>query len=423
MKNTGYRILGEGQTTSNDTWTTGRNNNDLIIGPSGAGKTRGYVIPNILQCSESLIVTDTKGALRQQVGRVLAWQGYRVLEINLADCLSSPWGYNPLDYVRYDERRGKYSEQDIMTIAAAIVPDEPYNHDPYWHRAARMMLESLIAYTLECLPKDEHNLSSVVKLFHCLNNNTYDRLMVELSEIDPDSFAVSRYKMCTSCRHAEKMYVSVVGILAEKLSVLTFDGATALLTNPKRIDFRALGQHKIAMFLEISDTDRSMDRLAALFYTQAFHALCDKADHSPGHRLTVPVRLILDDFAANATIPDFDKITSVIRSREISVSIIIQSLSQLEALYGHARAATIINNCDQLLYLGGQDVETARFIGTKANKSINTILQMPLDGAWLFTRGEGPQQVSKYRLEHHPLYHQSSALVPTTERELEALPL
>ena len=119
MKNTGYRVLGEGQTTSNDTWTTGRNNNDLIIGPSGAGKTRGYVIPNILQCSESLIVTDTKGALRQQVGRVLAWHGYKVLEIKLADCLSSPWGYNPLDYVRYDSRRDRYNEQDILTIAAA----------------------------------------------------------------------------------------------------------------------------------------------------------------------------------------------------------------------------------------------------------------------------------------------------------------
>lgn len=164
------------------------------------------------------------------------------------------------------------------------------------------------------------------------------------------------------------------GILAEKLSVLTFDGATALLTNPKRIDFRTLDQRKTAVFLNISDTDRSMDRLVGLFHSQALHTFCDTADHSPGHRLTVPVRLILDDFTAGTYIPNFDKIISIIRSREISVSIILQSLSQLEALYGHARAATIINNRDQLLYLGGQDVETARFIGTKANKSANTIL-------------------------------------------------
>lgn len=406
MRNTGYRILAQGRTTSNDTWGTGRNNNDLIIGPSGAGKTRGYVIPNILQCNESMVITDTKGALHGQVGHVLERHGYDVMCINLSDCLASPWGYNPLEYVRYDGKRDKYDEQDIMTIAAAIVPDEPRNDDPYWHRAARMLLESLVGYTLECLPEEEHNLTSVVKLFSHMNDGTVDRLMGELGDIDPDSFAANRYKMCSTCRQAERMWASVIGILAEKIAVLSFDGARALLTNKKRIDFRTLGHKKTAAFLEISDTDRSMDRLAGLFYAQALHVLSDEADHSPGHRLAVPVRMILDDFAAGARIEDFDGITSVIRSREISVSIILQSITQLEALYGTARAATIINNCDQLLYLGGQDVGTARLISVKANKSINTILQMPLDAAWLFIRGEKPQQVNKYRLEAHPLYHE-----------------
>lgn len=422
MRNTGYRILAEGHTTSNDTWATGRNNNDLIIGPSGAGKTRGYVLPNILQMSESLIVTDTKGALYGQVGRILARRGYDVLEISLADCLSSPYGYNPLDYVRHDAKRDKYNKQDIMTIAAAIVPDEPRNSDPYWHRAARMLLESLIAYTLECLPPDEQNLSSVVELFRCLGDKTFGRLINELGEIASDSFAVSRYEMVASCQQAEKMFASVVGILAEKLSVLSFDGARALFVNPQRIDFRALARKKAVVFLEVSDTDRSMDRLAGLLYTQALHVLSDMADHSPDHRLAVPVRLILDDFAAGARIEDFDKITSVIRSREISVSVILQSITQLVALYGRARAATILNNCDQLLYLGGQDVDTARLISVKANKSINTILQMPLDAAWLFVRGEKPQQVSKYNLTAHPLYHELSegrTLPPSTIREPE----
>lgn len=418
MRNTGYRILAQNHTTSNDTWATGRNNNDLIIGPSGAGKTRGYVLPNILQMSESMVITDTKGALHGQVGRVLERHGYDVLNVNLADCLASPTGYNPLEYVRYDGHRDKYSEQDIMTIATAIVPDEPRNDDPYWHRAARMLLESLISYTLECLPTEEHNLTSVVKLFGCLSDETYNRLISELGEIDPDSFAVSRYKMCASCRQAERMWASVIGILAEKLSVLTFDGARALLTSPRRIDFRALGRKKTAVFLNISDTDRSMDRLAGLFYSQALHVLSDEADHSPGHRLAVPVRMILDDFAAGAPIEDFDGITSVIRSREISVSVILQSVTQLEALYGPARAATIVNNCDQCLYLGGQDVGTARLISTKANKSINTILQMPLSAAWLFVRGQQPQQVNKYRLEAHPLYRElpeGRAMTPAAE--------
>ena len=202
------------------------------------------------------------------------------------------------------------------------------------------------------------------------------------------------------------MWASVIGILAEKISVLSFDGARAILTKPRRIDFRALGRKKTAVFLEVSDTDRSMDRLAGLFYAQALHVLSDMADHSPGQRLAVPVRMILDDFAAGAKIENFDGITSVIRSREISVSVILQIITQLEALYGPARAATILNNCDQCLYLGGQDVGTARLISIKANKSINTILQMPLSDAWLFVRGQGPQQVSKYDLTAHPLYRE-----------------
>lgn len=406
MRNTGHRILAEGQTISNDTWATQLNNSDIVIGPSGSGKTRGYVKPNILQCNESMLITDTKGSLRQKVGPVLEWHGYDVLEIDLADCLASPWGYNPLDYVRYDPQRGAYHEQDIMTVAAAIVPDEPYNHDPYWHRAARMLLESLIAYTLECLPDDEHSPTTLVRLFQALNDGLYARLISELGEIDPDSFSVARYRMCASCHQAERMWASVLGILAEKLSVLSFHGARAIFANPRQVDFHRMGERRTAIFLTISDTDRSLDRLAALFYTQALHVLTDMAGHSPGHRLAVPVRFILDDFAAGARIEDFDGITSVIRSREISVSIILQSLSQLESLYGHARALTILNNCDHCLYLGGQDVETAAFIGKKANRPTSDILNMPLDNAWLFTRGAAPRQVTKYRLENHPCYRE-----------------
>ena len=405
MRHTGYRILADGQTVSNDTWATGLNNNDVIVGPSGSGKTRGYVKPNLLQFDGSLIVTDTKGALREEVGPVLEQHGYQVLEINLADPLTSPWGYNPLAYIRYDERRQRYSEQDILTVSAALVPIED-PQQPFWEMAARMVLECMVGYVLECLPENEHNLCSVVRLFGEAGNGNLDRLMKELCQIAPDSFTASRYKMSQTGRAADKMYSSILGILAEKLSPLAFDGARHLFANPKQIDFCRLSQRKTAVFLTISDTDSSNYRLANLFYTQALHVLCDVADKSPGHRLPVPVRFILDDFASNTHIPDFDRIISVVRSREISVSIIIQSLSQLEALYGQAKAATILNNCDNMLYLGGQDVETASFIARKANKTPSSILCMPLDAAWLFTRGEAPKSVTKYRLESHPLYHE-----------------
>lgn len=217
-------------------------------------------------------------------------------------------------------------------------------------------------------------------------------------------FAAMRYKFYMTCVHADRMYASIMGILAEKLSPLTFDGARALYQNPDKIDIYGLGQRKTAVFLNISDTDRSMDKLANLFYTQALHVLCRTADKSEGHRLPVPVRFLLDDFASNVCIPDFDKIVSVIRSREISVSLILQSISQLESLYGPARARTIINNCDHCLYLGSQDVDTARYIAVKANKNINTVLDMPVGEAWLFARGQAPRKVRRYDVERHALY-------------------
>ena len=417
MKNKSCRILARDQCISNDTWTTGLNNNDLIIGPSGSGKTRGYVLPNLLQSGESLVITDTKGNLCQQVRPLLENRGYAVMEINLADCEKSPNGYNPLDYIRMSS--GKCHEQDVMTAAAALVPLEN-QRDPYWELAARSMLTGIIAYVMERLPYGERTMSSVTRLFREMGTGRFDQLMSEVSEIDPECLAAVQYQMFLMTQKAEKMYASVQGILAEKLSPFSFSGVLALMNHPQKISLSRIGERKTAVFLHISDTDRSMDRLATLFYTQALHVLCGSADKRKNNRLKVPVRLILDDFAAGADscIPDFDKIISVIRSREISVSVILQSLSQLEASYGHNKAMTIVNNCDHLLYLGGQDVETARYIATKANKSVNTVLNMPLDDAWLFTRGEAPRQVQKYNLKEHPLYHQMQKHTPKRNREL-----
>lgn len=318
------------------------------------------------------------------------------------DCLHS-CGYNPLSYIRYDKERDTYNEQDMITIAACLVPASAYA-DPFWDYAARMVLESIIGYVMECLPQEEHHLGSVVDLFGEMQNPVFRQLFDELCTIKPHSFAAMRYKFYMTCVHADRMYGSIMGILAEKLSPLTFDGARALYQNPDKIDIYGLGQRKTAVFLNISDTDRSMDKLANLFYTQALHVLCRTADKSEGHRLPVPVRFLLDDFASNVCIPDFDKIVSVIRSREISVSLILQSISQLESLYGPARAKTIINNCDHCLYLGSQDVDTARYIAVKANKNINTVLDMPVGEAWLFARGQAPRKVRRYDVERHALY-------------------
>ena len=387
-----YRILAQGHKISNDSWATGLNGNDIIVGPSGAGKTRGYVKPNILQCNESMIVADPKGSLLDELGDILKENGYKVLNIDFSN-VGAGTGYNPLDYIRDGH------EQDIMTIATALVPVEC--DEPYWDLAAQTLLQALIGYTLECLPETEHDLYTVTKLF--LSGKS-DCLFKELGAINPESFAVSRYQLSRKNGRADRMIASVEGMLAERLTMCSFTGARKLFQNPSKINFPQLGEEKTALFLTVSDTDRSMDRLVNLFYTQALQSLCQAADHSPGHRLKIPVRFYLDDFAANVTIPDFDKITSVIRSREISVSVIIQSISQLESMYGRARAATILNNADHIIYLGGTDIDTAWYVAQRANKPVSSILGMPLDAALLFTRGQPPQTVKKYDLHSHPMY-------------------
>lgn len=399
-----YRILAQDCCVDNNTWATGLNNNDLIIGPSGAGKTRGYVKPNILQCNESLIVADTKGSLLQEVRPVLEANGYRIILMDFKN-LGNTYGYNPLDFVRYDKKRRRYNEQDILTVARALVPNANFRDDPFWENAARMYLTSIIAYVMECLPKREHTLKYVIDLFAELSTRNYHRLLEELRSTDPESFAVKTFDLFRDNGKSERTEGSIIAILGERLNGLGFDSAIKMYSTKRRIRFQDLGREKTAVFLTISDTDRSMDNLVSLFYTQAMHTLCDSADSDyPDHRLPVPVRFILDDFATNAVIMDFQNLTSVIRSREIYVSIILQSITQLNALYGQDNATTIINNCDNCLYLGGQDITTARFMAEKANKTPFTILNMPLGDAYLFTRGSMPKKVKRFDLRCHPNY-------------------
>ena len=418
MRDTGYRILADGVTASNDTWATGLASHDLIIGPTGGGKTRGYVLPNLLSTQESCIVADSKGTLRRQVGGILERRGFRVLELDFTDLMHSTWGYNPLRFIRYDEQRECWNEQDIITVAAALVPVED-RAQPFWEYAARNLLEALIGYTLECLPAEEHDLTSVARLFAEAETGILDEFMGELCTIAPESFAAMRWRSLQTCRRADKMYGSILGILTQKVSNFSFAGARELFTNLNQIDFAAISHTPTAVFVRVSDNDFSLANLTSLFYTQALQMLMAEADKQSDNRLKVPVRLYLDDFA-NLLVPDMDKIISVIRSREISVSIVLQNITQLEGLYGRAKAMTIIDNCDHLLYLGGQSVETARFIGSKANKPVSTILNMPLDRAWLFERGSTPREVKKYDLTRHPLYRQlpeyRARAVPEQER-------
>lgn len=390
----GTRILAKDITISNDTWKTGLNNNDLIIGTSGSGKTGGYVIPNIENLTGSLVVSDTKGNLARNYTKFLKDRGYEVYTLDFVNPMKS-CGYNPLRCIRHYQD-GSYCEQDVLTLANTMMPVLD-TKEPFWEKAAAGYIAFLIAYVLEVLPPDEQNMISVCKLHRTMMKSKGKPSFILWADEGYDSFAVKKYEEFSGSRDADRMWASINEFATRALELFDFRETRHIFESKNCINIRNLGRRKTVLFLNSSDTDRTFDNLVNVFYTQALQNLCTEADHNEDSRLKVPVRIIMDDFATSTRIPDFDKIISVIRSREISVSLIIQSLTQLASLYDPAVATTIINNCDHLLYLGGQDKATAEFISYRALKTPESVMCMPRDKVYLLTNGERAKLVDKIK--------------------------
>ena len=406
------RILAKGVTASNDSWRTGLNNNTLVIGPSGAGKTRGYVTPNILASEGSIVVADTKGELHERLREQLEQKGFLVSCIDFTDPAASTIGYDPLDHIRIVD--GNAREQDMISIAASLCPIDN-NYEPFWDFIVRGLIASLIGYTMAALPKEERNLSSICELYGTVVDGRYEKLLEEFREEDPNAFAVRQYAATMAAKGAEKMAASIKSVAGEKLLPYMLGEVDRLFRMGNRIDFCDLRREKTALFVHVSDVDRSMDRLVALFYEQMLKTLVERSDQD-GY----PVHIILDDFACGCPIQGFDNITSVIRSRGIYVSVIIQSIAQLESLYGN-KAATICDNCDTTLYLGGNDPTTARWIGERANRASYAILSMPVEDALLIQRGKPAKKVRRYMLEDHQDYVAQDGQPDIDEMENEGI--
>ncbi len=392
------RIFGLGEEVTNDSRESGLNNNDMIIGSSGSGKTGSYVIGNINQHYGSMIVTDTKGAISKMMTPSLRAAGYRVEVLDFVNPANSTVSYNPLDYIRYNVK-GEVIEQDVLRVAHSIVSNTVDNRDPFWENSARTLLTCLIGYVMEDLVEEDRNMYSVLELSKLLveNINGGVKFLDEWELLHPDSFASRRYRLFKSSHRAEKMWMSIVQIMFEAINIFDYKQYSNIFAGQSRFRIEDISDRNTVLFLNVSDMDRSFDRVVNTFYTQALHCLCQKADNSSEARLKIPVRLIIDDFASSVQINDFDKIISVIRSRELSVSLVLQSLSQLNAMYGEANAKTIINNCDHILYLGGSDLDTAQFIGTHANRTPNNVLALENDKAYLIVRGRGASLIDKIK--------------------------
>ena len=296
-------IVGRNRTIETDSFQTGINNNMLVIGPSGAGKTRHVLKPNLLQMGSSFIVLDTKGTLCREMGTMLAGAGYTVECLDFANICEEPRplpagaahvGYNPLSFIRRDSH-GRPNQQDILSIAVALCPVEN-GKEPFWDRAAANLLAALIAYVMEELPREEQTFAALVELAEHLNDGATFRLLDDLEVSDPDSLASSMYLRYASTRDAEKMNASIIGIIAEKLMCLGFDGALRLYTASRQVDFARFGHERRALFVTMSDIDRALDPLTSLFVDQAFKALLARSGPLPGRpharsRTALPRRL------------------------------------------------------------------------------------------------------------------------------------
>jgi len=353
---------------------TARNKNVLVVGGSGSGKTRFFIKPNLMQCHSSYVVTDPKGSIVVECGRLLQKEGYRIKILNTINFKKS-MHYNPFAYI--------HSEKDILKLVTTLLANtkgEGRGGDDFWLKAETLLYTALIAYIHYEAPEENQNFASLIDMIGSMEvreddeyfQNTVDLMFEELARDKPTHFAVRQYQKFKLA--AGKTLKSILVSCGARLA--PFDIAELRdLTAYDEMELDTLGDQKTALFIIISDTDDTFNFLVSMCYTQLFNLLCDKADDVYGGRLPVHVRCLLDECANIGQIPKLEKLMATIRSREISACLVLQAQSQLKALYKD-NADTITGNCDSMIFLGGKEKGTLKeieeMLGKETIDSFNT---------------------------------------------------
>lgn len=344
-----------------------RNKNVLVIGGSGSGKTRFFVKPNLMQMHSSYCVTDPKGTIVLECGKMLEDNGYEIKILNTINFKKS-MKYNPFAYIR--------SEKDILKLVQTIIANtkgegEKAGED-FWVKAEKLYYTALIGYIFYEAPREEKNFATLLDMIDASevreDDETYmnpiDRLFEALEKKEPTHFAVKQYKKYKLA--AGKTAKSILISCGARLAPFDIQELRDLMQEDE-LELDTLGDRKTALFVIISDTDDTFNFVVSIMYSQLFNLLCDKADDVYGGRLPVHVRCLLDEFANIGLIPKFEKLIATIRSREISASIILQAQSQLKAIYKD-NADTIVGNCDSTLFLGGKEKTTLKELSETLGK-------------------------------------------------------
>lgn len=408
-----------------------RNLNTIIIGGSGAGKTRFYGKPNIMQCNTSFVVLDPKGEILRDTGNLLEKEGYVIKIVDLIN-MDKSHCYNPFEYI--------HDDKDVLKLITNLIrnttPKGSQTNDPFWEKSETALLEGLCLLLLHEAPKEEQNFTMVMEMIasaEVREDDEYyvsplDRLFDELEREKPSSLAVKQYKIYKQA--AGKTAKSILISVGVRLAAFNLE-SIASITSTDELELEKVGERKTAIFAVIPDNDSTFNFLVGMLYTQLFQTLYYQADIIHEGELPIPVHFLMDEFA-NVALPDeFDKLLSTMRSRQIFVSIIIQNLAQIKALYKDAWES-IVGNCDELYYLGGNEQSTHKFIseylgketldtntyGKSSGKSgsystnyqqagrelltADEVRLLDNDYALLFIRGERPIFDKKYDILKHP---------------------
>ncbi len=408
-----------------------RNLNTLVIGGSGAGKTRFYGKPNIMQCNTSYVILDPKGEILRDTGALLEKEGYIIRVIDLIN-MNRSHGYNPFTYIKDDK--------DVLKLITNLIrnttPKNSQSTDPFWEKSETALLEALCLYLLNEAPEDEQNFSMIMEMIVAADPkeddedymSPLDYLFYDLEKVKPESLAVKQYKIYKQA--AGKTAKSILISVGVRLAAFNLE-SIASLTCHDELELEKMGERKTALFAVIPDNDSTFNFLIGMLYTQLFQMLYYSADILHNGELQIPVHFVMDEFA-NVALPDeFDKLLATMRSRQIFVSIIIQNLAQIKALYKDAWES-IVGNCDELYYLGGNEQSTHKFMSEylgketldtntygkssgksgsystnyqQAGRELLTADEVRLlnnDYALLFIRGELPIMDKKYDILKHP---------------------